>query len=94
MEKNYHFTKYENLESILNKGLIPQVGDRSKSVNESRIAVFLSKGIILTLLMQYCIFINYTTYNNEQMVQLINNTYELIEIPTEEYYEYMNSFHI
>ena len=94
MEKYYHFTKYENLESILNKGLIPQVGDRSKSVNESRIAVFLSKGIIPTLLMQYCIFINYTTYTNEQMVQLINNTYELIEIPIEEYYEYMNSFHI
>ena len=32
MEKYYHFTKYENLESILNKGLIPQVGDRSKSI--------------------------------------------------------------
>ena len=77
MEKYYHFTKYENLESILNKGLIPQVGDRSKSIGEQRVAVFLSKGIIPTLLMQYCLFINYTTYTNEQTVQIINNMYDI-----------------
>lgn len=77
MEKYYHFTKYENLESILNKGLIPQVGDRSKSFNESRIAVFLSKGIIPTLLMQFCIFIKYTTYTNKQTVKLINYMYDI-----------------
>ena len=75
MEKYYHFTKYENLESILNKGLIPQVGDRSKSFNESRIAVFLSKGIIPTLLMQFCIFTKYTRYTDKQIAQMVYQLY-------------------
>ncbi len=36
----YHITKKENMESIIEKGLIPQIGDRSKSVGDDIKAVY------------------------------------------------------
>lgn len=40
MKKYYHVSLKENLKSILNKGLIPQIGDRSREANEEQ-AIFL-----------------------------------------------------
>ena len=45
MEKYYHFTSYDNLRGIAKLGLIPQIGERSKSINDDRCAVFLSQGM-------------------------------------------------
>lgn len=45
MTKYYHFTKYSNLESISKNGLIPQTGDRCKSIGDEKCAVFISKEI-------------------------------------------------
>ena len=49
MEKYYHFTSYDNLESIAKSGLIPQIGEKSKSICDDRSAVFLSQGIYNTI---------------------------------------------
>lgn len=76
MEKYYHFTKYENLESILNSGLIPQVGPISKSIGEQRVAVFLSEGIISAVFMQLSLQKYYNKYKDKQIVQAINELYE------------------
>lgn len=51
MEKYYHFTSYENLKNINEYGLIPQNGDRTKSIGDNRCAIFLSQGILNTILM-------------------------------------------
>lgn len=40
MKKYYHVSLKENLKSIMDKGLIPQIGDRSREANEEQ-AVFL-----------------------------------------------------
>lgn len=46
MNKFYHVTDYNNLDSIMSKGLIPQVGERSKLLNEeSSIFLFTSNNI-------------------------------------------------
>lgn len=44
MKTFYHVTKKENLLSILKKGLLPTIGDRSKKLNEQP-AIFLFKSI-------------------------------------------------
>lgn len=39
-----HFTSYDNLPGILEKGLVPRIGERSKSVCDDRRAIFFSYG--------------------------------------------------
>lgn len=53
MGKYYHFTKYEYLGQISEEGLVPQVGDISQSVEDSKKAVFVSKGEKSTILMYF-----------------------------------------
>ena len=53
MDKYYHFTKYEYLKQISEMGLVPQIGERSNSVDDERKAIFLSKGIMSTILMYF-----------------------------------------
>lgn len=45
MDKYYHFTSFNNLDGIMNNGLIPQSGFRTYSIDDSNSGVFLSKGI-------------------------------------------------
>ena len=40
----FHFTLKENLESIQRNGLVPNIGDASKVVNEQKQRVYMSKG--------------------------------------------------
>ena len=68
MEKYYHITSYNNLESICMYGLVPQNGERCKSINDERCAVFLSKGMDKTIVM-YASLYNYY-YHNSGMIGL------------------------
>ena len=43
MDKYYHFTSYDNLESISENGLIPQRGFRTITIGDEKNAVFLKK---------------------------------------------------
>ena len=45
MDKYYHFTSFNNIPSIYEFGLEPRFGFRSSSINDTKCAVFLSKGI-------------------------------------------------
>ena len=45
MDKFYHFTSFNNFNSIMNYGLIPASGARSFSIGDDKNAVFLSKSI-------------------------------------------------
>jgi len=65
MKKYYHFTSYENLESINEYGLIPQSGGRTRSIGDNRCAVFLSKGIQNTILMYGSILWHYNRHSGD-----------------------------
>ena len=51
MDKHYHFTTLGNLYSIAMCGLVPQNGDRCKSIRDDCVGVFVSKGIKQSIIM-------------------------------------------
>jgi len=65
MEKYYHFTSYENLESINEFGLIPKRGGRTRSIGDNRYAIFLSQGIINTILMYVSVLFHYERHSGD-----------------------------
>lgn len=65
MEKYYHFTSYQNLESINEYGLIPKSGGRTRSIGDNRQAIFLSQGIINAILMYASILFHYERHSGD-----------------------------
>ena len=51
MDKYYHFTSYDCIDSIKSNGLIPQNGFRCKSIGDSSCGVFFSKGMDQSIIM-------------------------------------------
>lgn len=78
MTTYYHITNYKNLENINKHGLIPQCGVRAQSICDSRCAVFLSKGIINSIIM-YDTFLFYFNYYTENGAKSIKYCQEIIE---------------
>lgn len=66
MTTYYHITNYKNLESICTHGLIPQCGIRTKSILDNRCAIFLSKGIINSILMYGNLLFHFNSYVGEK----------------------------
>lgn len=62
MQKHYHFTSYENLESINEYGLVPKSGGRTMSVGDNRCGVFLSQGMQNAILMYSSILWHYNCH--------------------------------
>lgn len=71
MEKYYHFTCYENLESINEYGLVPKIGGRTRSIGDNRCAVFLSRGIQSAILMYSSILYHYSHYSGDSGLKAI-----------------------
>lgn len=65
MDKYYHFTSYENLESINEYGLIPKSGGRTRSIGDNRCAIFLSQGIQNAILMYCSILYHYNCHSGD-----------------------------
>ena len=65
MDKYYHFTSYENLESINEYGLVPQSGGRTRSIADNRCGVFLSQGILNAILMYSSILWHYNNHSGD-----------------------------
>lgn len=65
MEKYYHMTEYKNLDSIMEQGLIPTYGDRTRLIGDERRAVFFSKGIANAIRM-YCNLRSYYESRTEE----------------------------
>jgi len=65
MKKYYHFTSYENLESINEYGLVPKTGGRTRSIGDNRCAVFLSEGIENAIQMYSSILWHYNRHSGE-----------------------------
>lgn len=79
MKKYYHFTSYENLEGINEYGLLPQNGNRTRSIGDNRCAIFLSQGIQNTILM-YCNILNhYIIYSGNSGTKAIKYYKDKIE---------------
>lgn len=53
MTKYYHLTDRKNLKSILEKGLVPQNGDKSKACRDEKSAVCFSKDEVFTIIMYF-----------------------------------------
>lgn len=77
MNKYYHFTSYNNLDSISMYGLVPQNGDRCKSIDDERCAVFLSKGIDRAIIMYsslYYYYIHNSGVNGLNIIEEFNKS--------------------
>ena len=79
MDKYYHTTKYEYLNDISENGLVPRVGERSFSVTDDRVAVYLSKGIMPTILMFFGMKGIYETYTGREGNELLNTSQSTID---------------
>lgn len=79
MKKYYHFTSYENLESINEHGLIPQSGGRTRSIGDNRCAIFLSEGITNAILMYSSILWHYNRHSGNMGLESIEYYKERIE---------------
>lgn len=66
MDKYYHFTSYDNLDSIGKRGLVPQIGSRTRSIGDNRCAVFLSRGITNSILMYSSLLNHYNNYAGDR----------------------------
>lgn len=71
MEKYYHITSYENLESISKNGLVPNRGGRTRSIGDKRNAIFLSLGIKNAILMYSSLLYHYNSYAGDRGLQAI-----------------------
>lgn len=71
MSRYYHFTGYENLESICEFGLVPKIGGRTRSIGDKRNAVFLSEGKINTILMYSSLLYYFETHSGEKGLSAI-----------------------
>lgn len=79
VDKYYHFTKYEYLEHISEFGLVPQIGDRSFSVNDERKAVFLSKEKLSTILMFFAMKWFYESHKGTAGQELLDTAVSSID---------------
>lgn len=79
MDKYYHFTSYGNLNSIGKEGLVPQIGSRTRSIGDNRCAVFLSKGIINSILMYGSLLNHYNNYAGNRGEKAIHRYSERIK---------------
>ena len=78
MDKYYHFTNEKNFYSIMENGLIPQMGIRCQSIGDDRSGVFLSKGIIGTITMFASMLSFYEKYKGLAGDMLIEeNSFEI-----------------
>lgn len=71
VEKYYHITSYENLESISQNGLVPSCGGRTKSIGDKRNSVFLSQGIQNSILMYGTLLYHYNSYAGKRGLDAI-----------------------
>lgn len=83
MEKYYHITDYENLESISKNGLVPNRGGRTRSIGDKRNAIFLSLGIQNAILMYSSLLYYYNSYAGDRGLKAI----EFYKNKTESYHE-------
>lgn len=83
MNQYYHFTSYQNLESICQNGLIPQKGSRTMSIGDQRCGVFLSKGIPNTILMYDHFLFHYQSHSGKNGKKGISFFKERIKINQE-----------
>lgn len=79
MEKYYHITSYENLESIYKNGLIPKSGNRTQSIGDKRCAVFFSKGISNAILMYSSLLHHYNSYTGENGLKIIQYYKDIVK---------------
>lgn len=71
MNKYYHFTSYNNLESIGINGLVPQNGIRCQSIGDKKCAVFFSNGTDNATLLYLNILNFYQTHTGKNGKRLI-----------------------
>lgn len=71
MDKYYHFTSYNCLNSISYNGLVPQTGFRCKSVNDGRFGIFLAKGMDQVINMYSLLLSLYLEQSGENGLRLI-----------------------
>jgi len=83
MEKYYHITSYENLESISKNGLVPNRGGRTRSIGDKRNAIFLSLGVQNAILMYSSLLYHYNAYSGERGLKAI----EFYKAKIESYHE-------
>ena len=88
MEKYYHFTSEENINSIMQNGLIPQSGVRTQAIGDSRSGVFLAKGIENSIVMFAAIYYYYLTIDDHiSYIEKEKNDLELEEKSRKRYFE-------
>ena len=82
MDKFYHFTNYGNLASICIDGLVPTIGFRSMSVDETRRSVFLSKGMEQAITMYASMLWLYkdSIEKKNECIGLINRLSNMLEL--------------
>lgn len=73
MSKYYHFTSYNNLESIGINGLIPQNGKRCESIGDNKCAIFFSSGINNAIFLYAGILYYYNSHSGKNGETLIEN---------------------
>lgn len=78
-KKYYHFTSYENLESISKNGLIPLRGGRTRSIGDKRNAIFLSLDIKNAILMYCSLLHHYNSYAGNNGLKSIEFYKDLIK---------------
>ena len=83
MNKYYHFTSYNNLESIGKNGLVPQNGKRCKSIGDNKCAVFFSSGINNAIFLYAGILCYYNSHSGKNGELIIETNKEKIK----EYHE-------
>lgn len=79
MTHYYHFTNYENLESISTNGLIPQSGSRTRSIGDKRCAIFLSKGTANAILMFVSFMHHYESFAGEKGMHTIKHYQKIVK---------------
>lgn len=83
MNKYYHFTSYNNLESIGKNGLVPQNGKRCKSIGDNKCAVFFSSGINNAIFLYAGILYYFNSHSGKNGELIIQNNKDKIK----EYHE-------
>lgn len=78
MVANYHMTENKFLESILNNGLMPQQGIRSKLIEDPKTAVFYSKGFEGVIAMFFMMIECYIEYRGSEG-DIHINSYNIIK---------------
>lgn len=79
VEKYYHITSYENLESISKNGLVPNRGERTRSIGDKRNSIFLSLGIQNAILMYSSLLYHYNSYAGDRGLKTIKFYKDKIE---------------